>query len=83
VPYEASRGAGVWFVDTEAEARRFGDVVLRFPWPKGAVKTDVFAQHGFYWRTPGAVDDVSTIGVRLEPGARWEPLGDFYNVYYE
>jgi hypothetical protein len=76
VPYEASRGAGVWFVDSEKHAKWFGDVMLRFPWPRDAKKTDVMRNDAIYYLAPSTIEPDK---IEVCDENKWRPVSDFYD----
>jgi hypothetical protein len=77
----ASRGHGVWFVDSEKHAWAHGNANLRFPWPSDAIKTSLVGLgDATYYFTPSGVDD--EIEVKEKRTGRWRPLSDYYEEGY-
>lgn len=73
LPFESSRGAGVWFVETSEEAKRYGGSVLRFPWPRDA-KIGAHGSRGEpYWFTSEMVEPDERLEILLDDGS-WLPL---------
>jgi hypothetical protein len=69
LPFESSTGPGVFFVDNEKAAARFG-VVLRFPWPaRSKARGDYFI----------ASEVVPTDGMEVLIRGRWVPISEFYD----